>query len=110
MGVDTHKVEVVPVVLEKHPDADKLSIVRVYNFQGVVNTADWQGVGKACYVQPDSVMPDTKEYRWLKDTSTLRKMRETLDAELAADHESDLCRLNYDEQIRNIEAKIDANT
>jgi len=110
MGVDTHKVEVVPVMLEKHPDADKLSVVRVYNFTVVVNTSDWQGVNKAAYVQPDSVMPDKPEYRFLKDTSTLRKMREAEEAKLALEPESDLARLSHDEAIRDIEAKIDANT
>ena len=110
MGVDTHKVEIVPVVLEKHPNADKLSVVRVYNFTVVVNTADWTGVEKAAYVQPDSVMPDTPEYRFLKNTSSFRKEREALDAVLAADHESDLCRLDYNEKVAALEAKIDANT
>jgi RNA ligase (TIGR02306 family) len=110
MGVDTHKVEVVPVVLEKHPDADKLSVVRVYNFTCVVNTADWQGVTQAAYVQPDSVMPDKPEYRFLKDTSTLRKMREEARAAMELEHESDLARLHYDEQIAEIERRIDANT
>lgn len=110
MGVDTHRVDIVPIVLEKHPDADKLSIVRVYNFTVVVNTADWQGVTKAAYVQPDSVMPDKPEYRFLKNTSNLRKEREILDAKLAAEHESDLARLDYDEKSRALEAKIDGNT
>lgn len=110
MGVDTHKVEVVPVLLEKHPDADKLSVVRVYNFACVVNTADWQGVTRAVYVQPDSVMPDKPEYRFLKETSNLRKERETLRAAMEAEHESDLARLDYDEKIRALEAKIDSNT
>jgi RNA ligase (TIGR02306 family) len=102
MGVDTHKVEVVPVVLEKHPNADKLSVVRVYNFTVVVNTADWQGVEKAAYVQPDSVMPDTPEYRFLKNTSSLRKEREELDRN--PDY------LDYPEKSAALEAKIDANT
>ncbi len=110
MGVDTHKVEIVPVKLEPHPNADRLSVVRVYNFQVVVNTADWQGVDKAAYVQPDSVMPDRPEYRFLKYTSSLRKEREELDAKLAAEHESDLCRLDYDEKVKALETKIDANT
>jgi RNA ligase (TIGR02306 family) len=110
MGVDTHKVEVVPVVLEKHPDADKLSVVKVYNFTCVVNTADWQGVTQAAYVQPDSVMPDTKEYRYLKNTSTLRKMREAVDAQLALEPESDLARIAYDEAVNDIEARITDNT
>jgi RNA ligase (TIGR02306 family) len=110
MGVDTHKVEIVPVSLEPHPNADRLSVVRVYNFTCVVNTADWTGVEKAAYVQPDSVMPDTPEYRFLKNTSSFRKEREALDAVLAADHESDLCRLDYNEKVAALEAKIDANT
>jgi RNA ligase (TIGR02306 family) len=110
MGVDTHKVEIVPVVLEKHPNADKLSVVRVYNFAVVVNTADWTGVEKAAYVQPDSVMPDKPEYRFLKETSSFRTERMNLAVRLAEDHESDLCRLDYDEKIRALEAKIDANT
>lgn len=110
MGVETHKVEIVPVVLEKHPDADKLSVVKVYNFQVVVNTTDWQGVTQAAYVQPDSVMPDTPEYRFLKETGNLRKERDTLRAAMEAEHESDLARLDYDEKIRALEAKIDGNT
>src|SRR5579863_4692603 len=106
MGVDTHKVEIVPVVLEKHPNADKLSVVRVYNFTVCVNTADWLGVEKAAYVQPDSVMPDTPEYRFLKETSSLRKEREELWNKLQPDHESDLAREDYNQKIAALEAKI----
>ena len=95
MGVDTHKVEVVPVVMEKHPNADKLSVVRVYNFTCVVNTADWEGVTQAAYVQPDSVMPDKPEYRFLKETGNLRKERDELWTAMQAEHESDLARLDY---------------
>src|ERR1700752_4117993 len=98
MGVETHKVEIVPIKLEPHPNADRLSVVRVYNFTVVVNTADWQGVEKAAYVQPDSVMPDKPEYRFLKDTSSTRKEREELRAKMEAEHESDLARLDYDEK------------
>lgn len=110
MGVDTHKVEVVPVELLKHPDADKLSVVKVYNFTVVVNTADWQGVTKAVYVQPDSVMPDKPEYRFLKHTSKLRKEREEADAALALEPESDLARIAWGEKVAEIEKKIDGNT
>jgi RNA ligase (TIGR02306 family) len=110
MGVETHKVEIVPVVLEKHPDADKLSVVRVYNFTCVVNTADWQGVEKAAYVQPDSVLPDKPEYRFLKETNNLRKEREELRAKMEAEHESDLARLDYEQKLAELEKRIDANT
>ena len=50
-------------------------------------------------MQPDSVLPDKPEYRFLKDTSTLRKMREAWDAKLALEPESDLARIAYDEAI-----------
>ncbi len=50
----THKTEVVPVVLEKHPDADSLSVVNIYGYQCVVRTSDWAGISKAYYVVPDS--------------------------------------------------------
>lgn len=55
----THIVEVVPVVLEKHPDADRLSVVQVYGYQCVTNTEQWKGITKAGYICPDSVV-DTK--------------------------------------------------
>lgn len=107
MGTETHKVEVVPVVLEPHPNADRLSIVRIYNFTVVVNTADWLGVDKAAYAQPDSVMPDTPEYRFLKETGNVRKEREAIDASMfsnAIEPE------DYRKRRAEIEAKIDANT
>jgi RNA ligase (TIGR02306 family) len=115
MGVDTHKVEVVPVKMEKHPNADKLSVVRVYNFTVCVNTADWEGVTQAAYVQPDSVLPDKPEYRFLKDTSSLRKEREEIEAALQKeftdlDPPSDLAYADHAEKLRKLEAKIDANT
>ncbi len=61
----THRVEVVPVVLLPHTNADSLSIVKVYGYQCVVRTADWLGVDKAAYIQPDSMVPQTKEYEFL---------------------------------------------
>jgi len=110
MGVETHKAEVVPVKLLPHPNADKLSIVRVYNFTVVVNTADWQGVEKAVYIQPDSVLPDKPEHRWLKENGNHKKEREALWTAMQADHESDLARLDYADKIANLEARIDTNT
>ena len=110
MGIETHKVEIVPIKLEPHPNADRLSVVRVYNFTVVVNTADWQGVEKAAYIQPDSVMPDTPEYRFLKETSNIRKEKQELWDKLQPDHESDLAREDYNQKLAALEAKIDANT
>src|SRR5579863_319945 len=110
MGVDTHKAEVVPVVMEKHPDADSLSIVRVYNFTVVVRTEDWKGVEKAVYIQPDSVMPDKPEYRFLKETLNLRNERVELAEAFEKEHSSDLAWIAYQERLAALEAKIDANT
>lgn len=53
-----HMVEVVPVVLQPHPNADALSIVRVRGWQAIVRTADWQGRSVGAYVPPDSILPD----------------------------------------------------
>jgi RNA ligase (TIGR02306 family) len=106
----THAVEVVPVVLESHPNADALSVVRIWNFTVVVRTEDWTGVEKAAYVPPDNVLPDKPEYRFLKDTSSFRKEREELWNKLQPDHESDLAREDCNQKIAALEAKIDANT
>lgn len=130
MGVDTHKVEIVPVVLEPHPDPEttSLSIVKVYNFTVVVRTADWLGVDKAAYVQPDSVLPDKPEYRFLKETGNLKKeLKEIADSEgkllrketsscryLHPEGEVCDCDAEFLEEFKTrrvaIEAKIDANT
>jgi RNA ligase (TIGR02306 family) len=107
MGVDTHKVEVVDVEMEKHPDADSLSIVRVYNFTCVVRTADWEGVTKAAYVQPDSVLPDKPEFRFLKETANLRKERDEVREMVTS---GTLTPEQATARFAEIEAKIDANT
>ena len=60
MEKSTHKVEVVQVKLEKHPNADKLSIVKVFDYQVCVNTADWQDGQLAAYIPPDSIVDTTR--------------------------------------------------
>lgn len=58
MSKSTHAVEVVPVVLTPHPNADSLSIVRVHDaYQAIVRTADWQDRALGAYAPPDSVIP-----------------------------------------------------
>lgn len=66
--MSTHKVECVPVILEKHPDADSLSVVRVFGGYTVcVRTADWLGRDKGIYVEPDYVVPLTRpEFAFLQ--------------------------------------------
>jgi RNA ligase (TIGR02306 family) len=64
----THRVEVFRVQhLEKHPNADTLSIMRVFDaYQAVVRTSEYNVGDLACYVPPDNVLPDKPEYAWLK--------------------------------------------
>lgn len=52
----THKVEVVPLVLDKHPNADRLSVAKVFGFTCVTETSQWDGKSLAAYLPPDSVV------------------------------------------------------
>ena len=61
-----HSVEVVKVRLNKHPNADRLSIVKVHGFQVVVRTEDWKDGELGAYIPPDSVVPDKEEYAFLE--------------------------------------------
>jgi RNA ligase (TIGR02306 family) len=62
-----HKCEIVPVVLQKHPNADSLSIVNVFDSYTVcVRTDDWVGIDKGVYLPPDTVVPDTEQFKFLE--------------------------------------------
>jgi len=50
--------EVVPIVLELHPNAHSLSLVKVYGYTCAVNTKDFENVTQAIYIPVDSVLPD----------------------------------------------------
>lgn len=66
MSNSTHRVEVVPVVLEKHHNADALSIVKIGGYQVVVKTEDWQGKQIGAYIPPDSLVPTCNPlFAWL---------------------------------------------
>lgn len=66
MEKSTNKVEIVPVSLEPHPNADSLSIVRVYGYTVIVRTQDWPNRNIGAYIPPDSIVPDTEEFSFLK--------------------------------------------
>ena len=70
----THRIEVVPVVLEPHPnpEIDTLSLVKVWEYQVVVKTADWENVGMGAYIVPDSVVPDNEMFKWLDGHTRIR--------------------------------------
>src|ERR1035437_5638827 len=71
-----HKCEVVPVVLEKHPNADSLSIVNVFDsYEVCVRTDDWVGIDKGVYLPPDTVVPDTEQFKFLEGHLRIKARR-----------------------------------
>lgn len=73
--MSTHRAEVVPVTLEPHPNADALSLVRVFGYTVCARTADWQGVDRAAYLPVDSVVPDAPEYAFLAGHRRIKAKR-----------------------------------
>ena len=75
----THRVEVVPIVLEPHPDPEttNLSLARVYDFVVVVRTDLWNDKEIGAYIQPDSVVPDTPDFEFVGHNKriTVRRFR-----------------------------------
>lgn len=69
----THKAEVVPVVLEEHPNADSLSIVKIYGYTAVVRTTDWKDKSKGVYIPPDSLCPNSEQFSFLFDSSSSKR-------------------------------------
>jgi RNA ligase (TIGR02306 family) len=102
MADSNHHAYVVPVVLEPHPDPEttRLSVVRVNAYTCVVATQDWQGIDRAVYIQPDTVVPDTPEFAFLKTNKAARaeldKLKPTLTSE---EHDA---RLQYIEESETI--------
>ncbi len=73
MAIETHKVEVVRVKLDPHPNADTLSVVQVHNFTCCVRTADWQDGDLAAYIQPDSIVDTSRpEFTFLEGHERIR--------------------------------------
>jgi len=68
----THRVEVVPIKLEEHPNADSLSIVRVWNYQVCVQTEAWKDQKIGAYIPPDSIVPDTEQFAFLNGHNRIK--------------------------------------
>lgn len=66
------QVEVVPVILEPHPNADSLSSVKVYGYTVCVNTVDWKDKKMGAYIPPDSVVPDNENFAFLQDKTRIK--------------------------------------
>lgn len=77
--MSTFKVEIVPVRLERHPNADALSVVHCFGYQVVVRTEDWLDRRIGAYIPPDSVVPDTEQFAFLEGHNRIRakKLRGT---------------------------------
>lgn len=71
----THRIEVVPIKLEPHPNADSLSIIRVWGYTLVVKTKDWENTQIAAYCPPDSVLPDKPEYAFLGSNKRVKSRK-----------------------------------
>lgn len=71
------EVKVVPVKLENHPGADSLSIVNVNGYTVCVRTEDWQGIELGCFIEPESICPNTPLFAFLggKNLIKARKIR-----------------------------------
>lgn len=63
--IPAHTCDVVEIKLEPHPNADKLSLVMVGEFQCAVRTDDWKDGDLAIYIPPDSIVPQTEEFAFL---------------------------------------------
>lgn len=60
-----HKVPVIKInEIRKHPNADTLGLVDIGGYQVVVKLGEFSPGQLATYVQPDSLLPDTKEFEW----------------------------------------------
>ena len=72
MSASTKKVEVVPIKLEPHPNADRLSLVRVFdNYVVVVATDSWKDKELGAYIIPDMMVPtDREEFSFLDKKGT----------------------------------------
>lgn len=76
MAEHTHKVEVVRIALEAHPNADKLEIARIFGFTCCVGKGQFTDGQLTAYVQPDSVVDSTRpEFEFLKGHERIKVKR-----------------------------------
>lgn len=66
MEKSTHKVEVVKLgPLQKHPNADKLEIARIFGYTVCTGVGNFKEGDLAAYIPPDSIVPNTPEFAFL---------------------------------------------
>jgi RNA ligase (TIGR02306 family) len=75
LEIKEHTCDVVEIKLEPHSNADSLSLVMVGDFQCVVRTDDWKDGDLAVYIPPDSIVPDTEEFKFLGEHRRIKARR-----------------------------------
>lgn len=70
--MSTHECLVVPVVMEAHPNADALSVVKVFGYTVCVRTEDWKGKSLGIYIPPDSICPKNEMFSFLGDKTRIK--------------------------------------
>lgn len=74
--MSTHKVEVVRIgEIEKHPNADRLGLVRVYGYTCAVRLGEYKPGDLAAYIEPDYVVPDNEQFAFLKGKTRIRSQK-----------------------------------
>lgn len=71
--MSTHRVEVIRIAeIEKHPNADKLGLVRIDGFTAAVRLGDFKPGDLAAYIEPDYVVPDNEQFAFLGGKTRIR--------------------------------------
>ena len=71
----THRVEVVRVFPEPHPNADMLEIIKVWEYICCVRKGEFAPGDLAAYIPPDSVVPVTEQFAFLGEHRRIRVKR-----------------------------------
>ncbi len=58
--------------VEKHPNADNLSITSVEGYPVILKTGEFSEGDLAVYIPIDSVVPDTEQWAWLKGSRRIK--------------------------------------
>lgn len=70
--MSTHRVDVIEVLLEQHPNADTLSVVKAFDYPVVVKTSEWKNGDLGAYIPPDSIVPTDGVFAFLGGQTRVR--------------------------------------
>lgn len=74
--MSSHETRVIRIGTARvHPNADALEILDVWGFQCVVRKGEWQPGDLAAYIEPDSIVPATEQFAFLKDSRRIKVRR-----------------------------------